>query len=110
MARRSTRLAVSQAETPPLTAWISGAGSLARERGPAVCTFNEFLFNKETQLSIDTDQKDRMHSSKTVLVLGATGKQGGAVVIALKARVWCVRALVRNPDSGAAKAMASNGI
>ena len=47
---------------------------------------------------------------RTVLVLGATGKQGGAVASALKAGGWLVRALVRNPDSDAANALASSGI
>lgn len=47
---------------------------------------------------------------KTILVLGATGKQGGAVAHALNARGWPVCALVRNPDSDAAKALASRGV
>jgi uncharacterized protein YbjT (DUF2867 family) len=49
-------------------------------------------------------------SGKTVLVLGATGKQGGAVASALKDRGWAVRALVRNPDSDAAKSLGSAGV
>jgi uncharacterized protein YbjT (DUF2867 family) len=47
---------------------------------------------------------------RTVLVLGATGKQGGAVASALKDRGWTVRALVRNPDSDAAKNLGSAGV
>jgi uncharacterized protein YbjT (DUF2867 family) len=45
-----------------------------------------------------------------VLVFGATGKQGGAVATALNARGWTVRALVRNLDSDASRALASGGI
>jgi len=51
-----------------------------------------------------------MRDKAAVLVLGATGKQGGATATALKAGGWSVRALVRNPDSDAAKALASGGI
>jgi uncharacterized protein YbjT (DUF2867 family) len=45
----------------------------------------------------------------TVLVTGATGSQGGAVVRALLARDRSVRALVRNPGSPAATALRQLG-
>lgn len=45
-----------------------------------------------------------------VLVLGATGQQGGAVAQALRARNRRVRALVRNPGSAAAKTLINNGV
>lgn len=48
--------------------------------------------------------------TRTVLVFGATGRQGGAVATALKAGGWHVRALVRKLDSDAAKALASGGM
>jgi uncharacterized protein YbjT (DUF2867 family) len=48
--------------------------------------------------------------SKTVLVTGATGKQGGAVLRHLLARNWRVRALTRNPEGRGAKALAARGV
>ncbi|MCW6507405.1 NmrA/HSCARG family protein [Lichenifustis flavocetrariae] len=47
---------------------------------------------------------------RTVLVFGATGQQGGAVTAALKAKGWSVRALVRDPRSAKARALASAGV
>ncbi|MGN9845361.1 NmrA family NAD(P)-binding protein [Nonomuraea sp. H19] len=43
--------------------------------------------------------------ARTILVTGATGNQGGAVARELAARGWSVRALVRDPDSAAARAL-----
>jgi uncharacterized protein YbjT (DUF2867 family) len=45
-----------------------------------------------------------MMNQKTVLITGATGKQGGA---ALSGSGFALRAMTRNPDSDAAKAIAS---
>jgi uncharacterized protein YbjT (DUF2867 family) len=45
-------------------------------------------------------------SSRTILVTGATGKQGGAVLRHLRARGFPVRALTRDPDKPAARALA----
>ncbi|THJ67017.1 NmrA/HSCARG family protein [Arthrobacter echini] len=45
-----------------------------------------------------------------VLVLGATGGQGGAVAAALIARGTTVRALVRTPGSASARALARRGV
>ncbi|MFK2878935.1 NAD(P)H-binding protein [Rhodanobacter hydrolyticus] len=39
-----------------------------------------------------------MNTSKTALILGATGGAGGAIAAALLRRGWTVRALVRNAD------------
>jgi uncharacterized protein YbjT (DUF2867 family) len=50
-----------------------------------------------------------MTTSLTVLVTGATGKQGGAVARRLMERGHKVTALTRKPDSPAAKALASLG-
>jgi uncharacterized protein YbjT (DUF2867 family) len=49
---------------------------------------------------------------RTVLVAGATGKQGGAVVRALleQPQEWQVRGLTRKPDSPKAKALAARGV
>ena len=44
-----------------------------------------------------------------IAVAGATGKQGGAVAQRLLARGHRVRALTRNPDKPAARALAENG-
>ena len=52
-----------------------------------------------------------MANDKTVLVTGATGKQGGAVIRELLSRGgFKIRALTRKPESDAAKALASKGI
>jgi uncharacterized protein YbjT (DUF2867 family) len=46
---------------------------------------------------------------KIVLVTGATGRQGGATTRHLLARGWRVRALVRDPGTAAARALAAAG-
>lgn len=47
---------------------------------------------------------------KTILVFGATGQQGGSVAAALLADGWHVKAVVRNPESDAARALAGAGV
>ncbi|MBV9312697.1 MAG: NmrA/HSCARG family protein [Pseudonocardia sp.] len=47
---------------------------------------------------------------RPILVLGATGGQGGAVVDALLARAAKVRALVRDPRTGSAQRLANHGL
>ena len=51
-----------------------------------------------------------MGQSKFVLVTGATGKQGGAVVEALLTRGHQVRALTRNSASSAANRLRQQGV
>jgi uncharacterized protein YbjT (DUF2867 family) len=51
-----------------------------------------------------------MAQSKLVLVTGATGKQGGAVVEALLTRGYQIRALTRNSASPAAKRLREQGV
>ncbi len=46
----------------------------------------------------------------TLLIVGATGQQGGAVCAAAIAAGWPVRALVRNPDLPQARALAERGV
>lgn len=46
----------------------------------------------------------------TIVVFGATGQQGGAVVDGLLARGARVRALVRTPDSDRSQALAARGV
>lgn len=48
-------------------------------------------------------------TGRTVLVTGATGRQGGAVARHLLARGWRVRALTRSPDSKPARALQALG-
>lgn len=48
--------------------------------------------------------------NQPILVLGATGAQGGATVTALLARGRAVRALTRKPDGPAAQALAARGV
>ena len=50
------------------------------------------------------------HHDKTVLVLGATAQQTGAVAHALRSDNWRVRALVRDPGAPKAQALAAQGI
>lgn len=51
-----------------------------------------------------------MTSSGTIALYGATGNQGGAVLDALLSRGASVRALVRDPASERARAVASRGV
>jgi len=48
-----------------------------------------------------------MANERTVLITGATGKQGGATARALAGKGFALRAMTRNPESDAAKAVAS---
>src|SRR6516225_5051273 len=50
------------------------------------------------------------NADKTVLVTGATGRKGGAVVRHMQPNGWKLRALTRNPSSYAAKQLASQGV
>lgn len=50
------------------------------------------------------------NADKTVLVTGATGRQGGAVVRHMLPKGWRLRALTRNPASHVAKELARQGI
>ena len=47
---------------------------------------------------------------KTILVIGATGAQGGAALRHLKAAGWNVKALVRDPEKPTAKALAEQSV
>jgi uncharacterized protein YbjT (DUF2867 family) len=49
-------------------------------------------------------------SSGTIAVFGGTGQQGGSVIDALLTRGAHVRALVRNPESDRAQALADRGV
>jgi uncharacterized protein YbjT (DUF2867 family) len=51
-----------------------------------------------------------MSKPTKILVTGATGKQGGAVISALLAKGFQPKALTRKPDSPAAKALAARGV
>lgn len=50
------------------------------------------------------------NADRTVLVTGATGRQGGAVIRHMLPEGWRLRALTRNPDSHAAKELARQGV
>ncbi|MFE4497622.1 NmrA/HSCARG family protein [Streptomyces niveus] len=47
---------------------------------------------------------------KTVVVLGATGQQGGSVAAALRADGWAVRAVVRDPSGHRARSLSAIGV
>jgi uncharacterized protein YbjT (DUF2867 family) len=50
------------------------------------------------------------NQEKTVLVTGATGRQGGAVIRHMLPKGWRLRALTRNPASHAAKQLVRQGV
>ena len=50
------------------------------------------------------------NADKTVLVTGATGRQGGAVVRHMLPKEWRLRALTRDPRSHAAQALTQKGV
>jgi uncharacterized protein YbjT (DUF2867 family) len=50
------------------------------------------------------------NSDKTVLVTGATGRQGGAVIRHLLPKGWKLRALTRNPSGSAARDLTTLGV
>ena len=50
------------------------------------------------------------NADKTVLVTGATGRQGGAVVRHMLPKGWRLRALTRNPQSHVAQSLAREGV
>ena len=50
-----------------------------------------------------------MANERTILITGATGRQGGAVARALAGKGFKMRALTRKPESDAAKALAKTG-
>jgi uncharacterized protein YbjT (DUF2867 family) len=50
------------------------------------------------------------HRDQTIVVTGATGQQGGAAARRLLADGWHVRALVRDPEKPAARALADAGV
>ena len=49
-------------------------------------------------------------TGKIILVVGATGRQGGAVTRHLIARGWQVRALVRNPHRPEVESLRQRGV
>jgi uncharacterized protein YbjT (DUF2867 family) len=51
-----------------------------------------------------------MSTQRPVLVTGATGKQGGAVIQHLTGKGFALRAMTRKPDSDAARALAQQGV
>jgi uncharacterized protein YbjT (DUF2867 family) len=51
-----------------------------------------------------------MTGQRTILITGATGKQGGSIVRAMLGKGFRLRALTRNPDSEAAHAVAALGV
>lgn len=51
-----------------------------------------------------------MSDRKTILVTGATGKQGGAVLRHLRGGPFDLRAMTRHPEGDAARALAGQGI
>src|SRR5262245_54866254 len=51
-----------------------------------------------------------VNTDKTVLVTGATGRQGGAVIRHMLPKGWKLRALTRNPASRSAEDLADQGV
>ena len=57
-----------------------------------------------------TEREDEVSKQLTILVVGATGQQGGAVATHLLKDGWDVRALVRDPNKEQAQALLSQGV
>jgi uncharacterized protein YbjT (DUF2867 family) len=51
-----------------------------------------------------------MADNRLILVTGATGKQGGAALRSIRERGFSVRAMTRNPDQPAARALVGEGV
>ncbi len=51
-----------------------------------------------------------INTNKTVLITGATGRQGGAVIRHMLTKGWKLRALTRNPGSNVAQDLTCQGI
>ena len=51
-----------------------------------------------------------MAAEQTILVTGATGRQGGAVVDALQARGYAVRGMTRKPEGKKAQKLSAQGV
>ena len=49
-------------------------------------------------------------STRTILVTGATGKQGGALINELAGKNFSLRAMTRKPDSEAAQRLRADGV
>lgn len=65
---------------------------------------------RQTLAPSNFDPFSTMTSKKLIVVLGATGNQGGSVVeVFLQEPGWQVRAITRNPSSSKAQALATSG-
>jgi uncharacterized protein YbjT (DUF2867 family) len=51
-----------------------------------------------------------MAENRVVLVTGATGKQGGALINELAGKGWTLRAMTRHPEGEAAQKLRANGV
>lgn len=51
-----------------------------------------------------------MAANKVILVTGATGKQGGALIGELTGKGWTLRAMTRHPDGEAAQKLRAKGV
>lgn len=56
------------------------------------------------------DMPSNKKSNKTILVSGASGRQGGAVLRQLRERGFLVRAMTRNPDQPQLRALTGHGV
>jgi uncharacterized protein YbjT (DUF2867 family) len=66
---------------------------------------------RESQESRETAAAQRGHDAdRSILVTGATGQQGGAVLRHLRTQGFAVRALTRDARSPAARAIAAMGV
>lgn len=72
--------------------------------------FVGLLFTALVSLPFVTSAQDFDRSTRTILVAGATGTQGGAVARELNARGYRVKGLTRDPNNDRARAMTALGI
>src|SRR5262244_928862 len=81
--------------------------TISSKRRHCTETFSEIvalLTEKESETTRMTP------SDETVLVTGATGRQGGAVISHMLPKGWKLRALTRNPDRHEAQSLAQRGV
>ena len=87
----------------------SGRPRGANDRRSAGVCKTVTWYQKTPQMAFHGEASKVMSKGKTILVGGATGQQGGAVVRHLLKGGWTVRALTRDPEKDASKALADLG-
>jgi uncharacterized protein YbjT (DUF2867 family) len=61
-------------------------------------------------LSVDRQEAVVPQQNRTILITGATGKQGGALINELAGADWTLRAMTRHPNGDAAEKLRARGV